>query len=174
MNIQVTSSLFEERVAQALQTLKIEAKEEYEIRSIPGRYFDFQFRCGNQRIILEADGAQHFTVCPYVVQRDNIRRLIERQEIDRMKTQAALDAGYKVIRIDNSWSNKTIRDIAEFIVKAVNHRFMFMVTDNDKYRWLFNILVLPAPRAVISRSTNCGTRRRGRSTRTRARRHSHI
>jgi very-short-patch-repair endonuclease len=157
MNIQVTSSLFEERVAQALQTLKIEAKEEYEIRSIPGRYFDF-----------------HFTVCPYVVQRDNIRRLIERQEIDRMKTQAALDAGYKVIRIDNSWSNKTIRDIAEFIVKAVNHRFMFMVTDNDKYRWLFNILVLPAPRAVISRSTNCGTRRRGRSTRTRARRHSHI
>lgn len=78
-----------------LTASKIRHKRRVTIPELPGRYFEFQFRIGEKRYLLEFDNSHHFedVTCFGVTFR-------ELRAIDIEKTIAAIKAGYFLIRID--------------------------------------------------------------------------
>jgi len=74
-----------------------------ELPSLPDRYYDFSFIYEGIWYIIEFDGEQHFKFTPFFHREET--KFQEKQQIDITKTLAAINAGYKVIRIDHTQIN---------------------------------------------------------------------
>lgn len=93
-----------------LTASKIRHKRQVYIPELPGRYFEFQFRIGERRYLLEFDNSHHFedVTCFGLTFR-------ELRNIDIEKTLAAIKAGYFLIRIDFT----CLDDIQSHIDRAI-------------------------------------------------------
>ena len=102
------------------------------INSLPTRFYDYGFLYNNQRWILEYDGSQHFKMSKFF--HDTQEVFLERQQIDKLKTNMALAEGYKVIRIDHTQINK----IPYHIEQAFNTNQSLYLSTPEMYEYLFN------------------------------------
>ncbi len=83
-----------------LEENRIVYEREYCIEQLPNKRYDFFFRYEDRLFLLELDGRQHFDFNPYFY--DNQEEFILRQNLDRLKTLTAIEAGYNLIRIDDT------------------------------------------------------------------------
>jgi len=95
---------------------------------LPSRRFDFFFIFQDKKYLLEFDGQQHFHYIDFF-HRDE-ENFEENREVDILKTNIALQSGYRVIRIDY-----TQIDNIESLIKS------FLSTTNDCVLHLSNTLM---------------------------------
>jgi hypothetical protein len=129
-------------ISETLDYLKIVVKPQYRFPNTD-RYYDFGFNyLGYGGIIIEWDGEQHFVQIPYF--HDKKKTLDERKDNDIHKTKEVLIRGFKLIRIDYTWINKGVEELADFIVKAIQDSHSLILSIPDMYSWLTdNLFNLP-------------------------------
>lgn len=112
----------EEMMASLLLSQGIKFSREYQIEELLGRYYDFYFIHDGSRYLIEIDGTQHFNYEPDFDKDEQEFR--HRQWVDRLKTNASIKYGYKLLRVDyNSLGNMS---------------------------WLLNAFLLASPRVLLS------------------------
>lgn len=97
--------------------------------------FDFYFVYGDRHYIVKFDGIQHFVqidfFCP------NEEAFKKRREVDIVKTAAALNAGYYIIRIAYS-DIENISDIIDGYINDPTPQSRLLLSDMDEYKWLLD------------------------------------
>ena len=83
---------------EVLAALGISYHDQYELSSLPHRYFDFAFEYQGNWYILEFDGGQHFAYNPYF--HKNGANFAQSQQIDILKSRHVIQNGCYLIRID--------------------------------------------------------------------------
>ena len=118
-------------------------KAQYIIHSLPTRKYDFVTpELGDlesptpETIILEWDGQQHFLENDWFKQ-----TLQEQHEIDILKTQAVMDSGCKMIRIDYTWLSKSIEELGQFILQGIQASEPLVLSNRDMYQWLSQAVI---------------------------------
>ena len=100
------------------------------ISQLPHRMYDFYFQYGNIGYMVEFDGEQHFKyVRKYHKSKAGFK---EAQRIDWLKTNTALQAGYRVIRIDYTQKG----NIAWHLDYAVAGGYPLYLSNREMYRYL--------------------------------------
>lgn len=110
---------------------------QFSIRSLPNRYYDFMFKYNNILYLLEYDGIQHFKLVDFFC--CDPEEFLEKQSIDVLKTQNALNEGYRVIRIDYT----QINHVKEHIEKALSSSMMVYFSNEEKYSYISSKIVQP-------------------------------
>lgn len=123
------SSKGEEECFNVLKTLSIEFKKEYTIEQLPRKRYDFYFQRNNLSYLLEFDGLQHFEERSHFCKKQSFE---ERQEMDRIKTKVALEAGYRLIRIDYTQIDK----IEEHLEKALSSKDKLYLSTSEMYKYI--------------------------------------
>lgn len=140
----------EQLVRNALDHLKIPFSKNHRFGFLPTRKYDFAFTIAEKVIVIEWDGVQHFEF------REKFHRdhneFEEKQEIDVLKTQKAVDHGYKVIRIDYTWINKPVSEIAAFIHKCILDGSYCSLSNIGIYMWLITKVVIPSKIRLVVRN----------------------
>lgn len=126
-------------VASALTHLGITFRSEYKIPSTMYRY-DFAFNHPNtgHGVIIEFDGKQHFEFNDYFF--ESIQEFEYRRQIDILKTRTITDLGCKIIRIDHTWVDKSVQEVAKFIGNAIQSPCLFVTTNSAMYQWIYTSL----------------------------------
>ena len=89
------------------------------------------------KTIIEYDGDIHFIEFPHF-HREGRRSFASRRERDVSKTLRALQAGYKVVRIDYTWFGK-IEQCKKFIEDALkNTTDRLIVSTPALYKWILD------------------------------------
>lgn len=96
-------------------TMNITIQRQFELPSFRNRYYDFMFRINDRWYLLEFDGIQHFKFVSMF--HKNKAEFVHNQQIDILKTQNGIEAGYFVIRIDY----KQIDTIASHVQEALKY-----------------------------------------------------
>ncbi|CAH6419303.1 Hypothetical protein HVR_LOCUS504 [uncultured virus] len=110
---------------------------QFSIKTLPYRRYDFMFVYNNIRYLLEYDGRQHFEYINFFfIDEDEFK---ERQLIDIIKTQKALNEGYRVIRIDY----KQIDIIKYHIEKALSSNATTYFSDETMYTHIISKIAQP-------------------------------
>lgn len=104
----------ERECSEYLSSLNISYMTEFILENLPKKRFDFRFEYGERRFLLEFDGRQHFEYVDLFYSEEE--EFINRQEIDIVKTQKGLEAGYCIIRIDHT----QLGNIGKHINAALN------------------------------------------------------
>jgi hypothetical protein len=60
------------------------------------------------------------------------------QNCDREKTKDIINLNCKMIRIDYTWSNKSIEQIAQSILWGLQSNEQLIVSNPDMYQWFTN------------------------------------
>lgn len=131
------TSNFELTVAEVLTSMRIKFIKEYSPSWIYPKRYDFYFTYDGRKIILEADGAQHFEFTP--IFHSNKYDFYSGQQSDIEKTKIALNDGYEVIRIHHS--HYRFSDIKEHILKGLDGYGLY-VSNPSAYKYLDNKYVL--------------------------------
>jgi predicted Zn-ribbon and HTH transcriptional regulator len=122
--------------ASILNSLGISYISEAQILSLPTNYFDFMFYYNEHKFIIEYDGIQHFEYNNFFHR--TMEKFIHKQNIDIIKTQKAINEGYKVIRI----SYLDIDDVQKHIITALRLNKQLYVSDTNIYQYLTSKLIL--------------------------------
>lgn len=107
-------------------------EREVKIEILPTRRYDFRFYYNNKRYLLEFDGIQHFKLIKFF--HNTNEDFVERQLIDILKTQKAIESGYNLIRIDHSQLN----NIGYHLNSALNSEANPYYSDISKYQYIIN------------------------------------
>lgn len=108
-----------------LSKMNIEYTPQFNIPSLPRKRYDFMFEIGSQKYILEYDGEQHFSSSNTFGRDKSYFEM--RRYIDVIKTQKAIDEGFKMIRIDYT----QITNIEFHITKGIlSENNVYCSTDN--------------------------------------------
>lgn len=115
----------------------MEILKKYKYNYIPEKEFDFLFRkfydfCLEElNILIEFDGIQHFIDIEFFNQKTTFE---EKREIDIIKTKAAVENGYKLIRIDYN----NIDNIEYILTEALKSEEQLVFSQAGKYDWIIN------------------------------------
>lgn len=120
-----------------LTEMKISFKSQYSIKSLPDRRYDFMFVHNTIPYILEFDGMQHFQFKELF--HHNYQGFLEKQSIDVMKTQAAINEGYRVLRIDYT----QIDNIKYHIENGLSSSTVIYFSNAEMYQYISSRLTLP-------------------------------
>jgi very-short-patch-repair endonuclease len=120
----------EAAIASILDKLGIKYIMQARVNSPHFRRFDFKFKYKGKRYILEYDGIQHF-----INSRIFAAGIEEQHEIDIEKTNAAIDEGYIIIRIDYTVKFKNLE---HEVLAALNCplEFDLYCSTPSMYTWL--------------------------------------
>lgn len=127
-----------------LNELGIQYITQANITSLPTRKYDFSFVYKGSSFLLEFDGMQHFQYVEHFHR--NVDKFIEKQHIDFIKTQKALDQGYKLIRI----SYLQFDNIKYHIITALNLNKELYLSDPEIYQYITSRLVFPNKYLVLN------------------------
>lgn len=125
---------------------KIDYRVEIRIQSISSRRFDFFIFYNNRPIIIEYDGRQHFNVSAYASE----ETFPICQEIDRLKTYAALIEGFTLIRIHNKRYDR-IKKILDYCLSQDNTQNYLYVDNANKYEY---IIETPVNEKTVKEKSN--------------------
>lgn len=129
----------EDKTRDALETLGVKYNREF---SLPGDRRRYDFELPDQKIIVEADGKQHFGL--YGVYMKTAEQLELHQIRDCVKMLLAKIAGYTVVRIDQSWYGKSVAEFATFIKGVLDQprelREDFIYSTPEMYDWMIKKL----------------------------------
>jgi very-short-patch-repair endonuclease len=120
-----------------LKSMNLKYDDEYELRSLPYKRYDFFVVKYN--LLIEVDGRQHFVTDPNGDFVTTDEELHKGQENDILKTQHAIDNEYRILRIhhqcfDPSNDHKSVRKL---IKSAFTRRTEPLMLSNIKeYIWL--------------------------------------
>lgn len=103
-----------------------------------GRY-DFSFKHNNMEFLVEFDGGQHFSYVHYF--HKNEERFNRARQRDINKSKAAMINGYHLIRIADT-NIFDVDEILETIIESPELSERLLVSDHEKYTWLFEALAL--------------------------------
>ena len=112
-------------IGRILSQWKVLFREQYRIPTNPSKRYDFMFVIRNTNIILEFDGIQHFKYIPFFHKTED--NFLERQQVDRDKTNIAISSGYYLIRIDHTQINKIeyhIRAAIDYFSNSTNKLYL--------------------------------------------------
>lgn len=123
----------EELVEKTLKQMGISFQREVKFEITKGRKYDFHFVVNGRNYLLEYDGAQHFRFSEFFNKTEE--DYIYRRNIDRIKTYAALDMGYMLIRIDYT-SIKHVPFIIEEALK-IGEETPLILSKEEMYSWLY-------------------------------------
>lgn len=120
------------------ESINMHCMREITIEQLSKKKFDFYFQVNDQHYLLELDGCQHFQYEQYY------HKSIEffyKQNIDRLKTLAAVEFGYRLIRIDYT----QINNIGQHIINAIQENYQYYVSNTEMYLYLST----PIPPEII-------------------------
>lgn len=120
--------------AKQLELLNIPFKRQASIESLPRKRFDFGFEVSGIRYLLEFDGTQHFEFAPHY--HSDMEQFEEKQALDVLKVQSALNEGYHIIRIDS----KSIMDIRAHIENALRSNQPLYFSNEAMYGYIIDNL----------------------------------
>lgn len=103
--------------------------------SLPNRRFDYKFKHNNKKYIVEYDGEQHFVFTS--IFHGTHARFDQSQNIDVIKTLAAMIDGYIIIRI----AFCDINNAANIFKHVFNSNLKCYFSDTEKYTYITNSLV---------------------------------
>ncbi len=102
---------------------------QYTIPQLPRKKYDFYVPSTNT--LIEYDGRQHFKHVEYFHR--TYEYFKERQGVDRLKTDAAITAGHRLVRI----SHNDIEVIPEILDKCLRGSRPLNLSSPDMYMYLF-------------------------------------
>ena len=120
----------EKQILRILKDKGILSIPQFELPSLKNRYYDYNFKKANRKIIFEYDGIQHFEETYFF---DQI--LEEIQLIDIIKTHAAIKAGYTVIRIDYTIEFEDLEKIMDYAFLIPENCNLY-ISNPKLYSWL--------------------------------------
>lgn len=123
------NSSFEEDFISYCEKYKIEYEQEYVIDELPHRFYDFYLPEHNT--LVELDGRQHFEFVS--VFHHYPRGLIKTKNVDILKTEVAIRAGYKIIRIDYTKKDK----FHGFMYRALHSKREKVYSTPNMYKHLY-------------------------------------
>lgn len=125
----------EQLVAASLDFLGLKYIAQY---SLPGKLFRYDFATGINMIntVIEWDGEQHFKFVKFF--HETTEKFLYNQNCDREKTRNIINLGCKMIRIDYTWGNKRVEEIAQFIYVGLHSNDQLILSNSDMYKWLVN------------------------------------
>lgn len=112
-----------------LDKLGIKYEKQYKLKNLDNRLYDLYFEYNNKKYLLEFDGIQHFEKIEFF---DMNQSLKERQKADIIKTNAARNHKYRLIRIDYTQIDK----IEEHIDKALQSKKKLYLSTPEMYEYL--------------------------------------
>jgi len=115
-----------------LESININYKPQYQLKSLPCRYFDIKYSYSGKRYLIEFDGKQHFEDISFF-NKDG-KGLNHRQDVDIIKTKAALDSGFNIIRIDYT----QINNVGKHIVDGMNSDNNLYLSNVDFYKYIID------------------------------------
>jgi very-short-patch-repair endonuclease len=115
-----------------LEFNNIKYSVQYEISQLPRKRYDFYFEYNGFKILLEIDGDQHFMYKSLFHKSND--GFIYKQHIDRLKTRAAIEFGYQIIRVDFS----QIHNVGYHIIQALQQNQPAYLSSPDKYMFLYD------------------------------------
>ena len=128
----LSESKGERAIREYLADYGIDYQQEVEFPWSNRKRYDFVVHHNQRHYIIEYDGIQHFEqiefFCP------DIDEFVKRQQIDIVKTVAALTSGYYVIRICYSDLNDIDILLASMLHDEPSHKLI--VSDHEMYSWL--------------------------------------
>lgn len=116
--------------ANVLDQLGLTYQIQYIIESLSNKRYDFMFVHEGSKYLLEFDGKQHFEFNSFF-HVDNVT-FLQRQEVDIVKTNHAISAGYRIIRI----SYKQINEIDYHIRSAISMGTYSYFSDPNLYQYI--------------------------------------
>lgn len=127
----------ERLLCEYFEEMEIEFTQQFRLVSIPNRKFDFMFEINDMKVLLEFDGPQHFKYCEWFYK--TLEIFAEKQQVDVIKTKAALAEGYYFIRLDYN----TVDKIEQQLIAAIDsfsptNKLYF--SDPELYKYISNKL----------------------------------
>jgi len=123
------------KIGESLSMIGVEFKAEYGFPN-SRRRFDYMLPAYN--VIIEFDGMQHFVSgCFHHGANSDLQKA---QQVDRDKMLMAFKNGFKIIRFDYTWGQKSVEHIAHVIKRTLatvnDTRQNLWVSCMEKYAWL--------------------------------------
>lgn len=115
-----------------LEQMNVYYISQYSFNELPRKSYDFYFYYANKHYLLEVDGLQHFEYREFF--HKNIAKFEYCQIIDNLKTFAALEFGYQLIRVDHT----QINSIGQHVINAIQNDQSLYLSDVDMYEYLKN------------------------------------
>lgn len=128
----------ERNIRSVLQELQLPFTQQYSIPMIPTRRYDFMFEYKNKRYLIEFDGSQHFKQVRKYQSSKN--KFIKGQVIDRIKTYAAWNSGYSLIRIDYTQE----LNVKYHILNAITFNNQVYFSNMEMYNYISQVNITQA------------------------------
>ena len=142
----------EQLVRAALEYLNLSFTSQYVLSSLMNRHYDFMIILHNQqRVFIEWDGGQHFGYCSLFHKTD--QDFFEDQQHDIIKTQQVMNYRNKMIRIDYTWLDKRVEEIAGFIMQGIQSSQILVLSNPQMYEWLSSRIIIPDDTVPIIKKT---------------------
>lgn len=134
---QCGASIGERDIRQFFREYNVPFIPQFRLPMIPSRKYDFYFEWNGRKYLVEFDGEQHFR---FVKKYHRVKaRFIEAQIIDRVKTWAAWNSSYHLIRIDYIQACY----IQHHMVMALRVNYAIYFSTPDMYRYITESAVTP-------------------------------
>jgi very-short-patch-repair endonuclease len=134
---QCGSSIGERNIRAILKEFGISFIQQYQIKMVPRRKYDFYFEYNGRKFVIEFDGEQHFS---YVRKYHKTKaKFNESQIIDRIKTYAAWNSNITIIRIDYT----QIENIKYHLINGINSPNVVYFSNLELYKYITDINITP-------------------------------
>jgi hypothetical protein len=121
----------ERETGEMLKILGIKYERQFRLKCTRRKSYDYYFSINNSEFLLEYDGKQHFQFIKHFHRTEDNFEI--QQNVDRLKTYAAINMGYNMIRIDYKSRDR----ICEIIKAAILEPKTLYLSNPDMYEWLF-------------------------------------
>jgi len=139
----------EQLLRRLLTALQLPFESQYILPSLPNRKYDFAIIQPEKTTFIEWDGQQHFSY-PNLFHK-NKEEFSQGQELDILKTQEVINCRYQMIRIDYTWLKKSVEEIGQWILNAMESPHALIVSNSAMYMWLsVKIVRSTRPKLIIS------------------------
>lgn len=125
----------EKAIATYLRSQNIDFIYQVQLNNLPRYHYDFCFEYNGRSFLLEFDGPQHFDP-DHFFHNGTLERFNRLQDLDILKTQAAVDIGVPIIHIDYT----QINNMAEQINNAINTTPSCYFSNNLMYDYIISSL----------------------------------
>lgn len=135
--LQCGASIGEREIRSFLRSNNISFIPQFILPMLPSRKYDFYFEYNTKKYLVEFDGEQHF----YYVRKyhKSKEKFYKCQIIDRIKTYAAWNSGYNLIRIDYT----QIEFITQHIIAAINLNSLVYLSNPIMYKYISDYNIVP-------------------------------
>lgn len=141
-------SSYERRMEILLNDYEYKFQTQFSLLNFPRYKYDFIIYHNDKKVLVEIEGRQHFEYIPHFHETEEYYQ--KRRNDDIIKTKNALNAGYKLIRLDYQYLDK-IDDLSliEFIKISLASSEQFITTNKEMYKWIYDAINQPKPRLKI-------------------------